>query len=189
MKAMDARRTALLIMDIQPGIVERLGDADLVERLAGAAAAARAAGVRVIFIKVGFRDGYPELKPDSPLRSRVAELGGLIEGISSEVHPAVAPQPGDIVITKRRVSAFGGTDLEVVLRANGIQALVLSGLATSGVVLSTLRQAADLDFSLTVLSDGCGDADDEVHRVLCEKVFPRQAQVQTVAAWIETLSS
>ena len=67
---MDARRTALLIMDIQPGIVERLGDADLVERLAGAAAAARAAGVRVIFIKVGFRDGYPELKPDSPLRSR-----------------------------------------------------------------------------------------------------------------------
>ncbi len=65
---------------------------------------------------------------------------------------------------------------------------MLSGIATSGVVLSTLRQAADLDFSLTVLSDGCVDGDQEVHRVLCEKVFPRQAQVMTVAAWVDALA-
>jgi len=51
-----------------------------------------------------------------------------------------------------------------------------------------LRQAADLDFSLTVLVDGCIDADEEVHRVLCEKVFPRQAQVLTVAAWVDALA-
>ena len=92
--------------------------------------------------------------------------------ISSEVHPAVAPRPGDVVVTKRRGSAFAGSDLDVVLRAGRIEALVLSGIATSGVVLSTLRQAADLDFSLTVLSDGCSEADEEVHRLLCEKVFP-----------------
>ncbi len=85
------------------------------------------------------------------------------------------------------MSAFAGSDLDVVPRAGGIEALVLSGIATSGVVLSTLRQAADLDFSLTVLSDGCFDADAEVHRVLCEKVFPRQAQVLTVAAWVDAL--
>ena len=118
----------------------------------------------------------------------IAELGGFLEGVSSVVHAAVAPQPGDVVVTKRRVSAFAGSDLDVVLRAGGIEALVLSGIATSGVVLSTLRQAADLDFSLTVLSDGCVDADEEVHRVLCEKVFPRQAQVLTVAAWIDSLA-
>jgi nicotinamidase-related amidase len=64
---------------------------------------------------------------------------------------------------------------------------VLSRFATSGVVLSTLRQAADLDFSLTVLSDGCADADAELHRVLCEKLFPRQAQVLTVAAWASAI--
>jgi hypothetical protein len=142
----------------------------------------------VIFVKVGFREGYPEISPRSAMFSRITELGGFVEGISSEVHPAIAIRPGDVVVTKRRVSAFAGSDLDVVLRAGGIEALVLTGIATSGVVLSTLRQAADLDFSLMVLSDGCSDADDEVHRVLCEKVFPRQAQVLTVAAWVNALA-
>jgi nicotinamidase-related amidase len=61
---------------------------------------------------------------------------------------------------------------------------VLAGIATSGVVLSTIRQAADLDYELTVLEDGCADADPEVHRVLMEKVFPRQASVITAQEWI-----
>jgi nicotinamidase-related amidase len=186
---MESWPTALLIMDVQPEIVGRLGDAGLTERLAAAAAAARAAGVRVIYVKVGFREGYPEISPRSATFSRIAELGGFVEGVSSSVHPAVAPQPGDVVVTKRRVSAFAGSDLDVVLRAGQTQTLVLSGIATSGVVLSTLRQAADLDFSLTVLSDGCLDADDEVHRVLCEKVFPRQARVLTIAEWLGTLGT
>jgi nicotinamidase-related amidase len=184
----ESERTALLIMDVQPEIVERLGDAGLTERLAEAAGAARAAGIRVIYVKVGFREGYPEVSPRSLTFSRIAELGGFVEGVSSSVHAAVAPQPGDVVVTKRRVSAFAGSDLDVVLRAGGIETLVLSGIATSGVVLSTVRQAADLDFSLVVLSDGCADADDEVHRVLCEKVFPRQADVLSVAAWISALA-
>jgi nicotinamidase-related amidase len=68
----------------------------------------------------------------------------------------------------------------VILRAGGITHLVLAGIATSGVVLSTLRQAADLDYQLTVLSDGCLDADVEVHQVLTEKIFPRQAEVVTI---------
>jgi nicotinamidase-related amidase len=66
-----------------------------------------------------------------------------------------------------------------------VDSLVLTGIATSGVVLSTLRHAADLDFGLTVLRDGCADADREVHRVLLEKVFPRQADVVTVDEWVE----
>jgi len=188
-EAMGSDRSALLIMDVQPEIVERFGnDAGLLERISQAAAAARARGVRVIFVKVGFRAGYPEISPRSQTFSRIAELGGFVEGSSSEIHPAVAPAPGDVVVTKRRVSAFAGSDLDVVLRAGGIDALVLSGIATSGVVLSTLRQAADLDFSLTVLADACVDADEEVHRVLCEKVFPRQASVLTVEEWVRTLA-
>ena len=81
------------------------------------------------------------------------------------------------------MSAFSGGDLDVVLRARAIDSLVLTGIATSGAVLSTLRQAADLDFDLTVLSDGCADPDDEVHRVLLEKIFPSQAQVMAVREW------
>lgn len=97
----------------------------------------------------------------------------------------MAPAPGDVVVTKRRVSAFAGSDLDVVLRAGDIDTLVLTGIATSGVVLSTLRQAADLDYRLVVLADACLDGDQEVHRVLTEKVFPRQADVLTVAEWVE----
>ena len=68
-----------------------------------------------------------------------------------------------------------------------LTSLVLAGISTSGVVLSTLRQAADLDFGLSVLRDACADADEEVHRVLCEKVFPRQAEVLDTDACIASL--
>ena len=103
------------------------------------------------------------------------------------MHPDIAPAPGDIVVIKKRVSAFAGSDLDMVLRAQQIDHLVLSGISTSGVVLSTLRQAADLDFRLTVLADGCADGDPEVHRVLMEKVFARQADVVSIDSWIDSL--
>jgi nicotinamidase-related amidase len=106
---------------------------------------------------------------------------------ATEVHPDVAPEPGEIFVTKKRVSAFAGSDLDIILRAGDIDHLVLTGIATSGVVLSTLRQAADLDFGLTVLADGCLDSDPEVHRVLTEKVFPHQADVTTVTDWIAAI--
>jgi nicotinamidase-related amidase len=91
------------------------------------------------------------------------------------------------MVTKRRVSAFTGSDLEVLLRSGGIDSLVLAGIATSGVVLSTLRQAADLDYRLTVLAGGCLDADPEVHQVLLQKVFTRQAEVTSIADWTASL--
>lgn len=91
------------------------------------------------------------------------------------------------MVTKKRVSAFTGSDLDVVLRSLNVESLVLTGIATSGVVLSTLRQAADLDFEVTVLRDACADADAEVHRVLLDKVFPRQAAVLDTDEWLRHL--
>jgi nicotinamidase-related amidase len=79
------------------------------------------------------------------------------------------------------VSAFAGTDLDLVLRANGIETLILTGIITSGVVLSTLRHAADADYRLLVVGDCCSDRDEEVHRVLLDKVFPQQATITTAA--------
>ncbi|HET6637149.1 MAG TPA: cysteine hydrolase [Streptomyces sp.] len=175
---------ALLVMDVQQSIVDRIADSDsgYTPRLARAVAAARAANVPVVYVVVGFRPGHPETK-SSPQFSALPE-GAFTDGDSGAViHPDVAPRPGDAVVTKKRVSAFAGSDLDLVLRGAGVDHLVLTGLATSGVVLSTLRQAADLDYRLTVLADGCGDADEEVHRVLTEKVFPRQADVTTIDAW------
>jgi nicotinamidase-related amidase len=179
---------ALLIMDVQNGIVSRLGGrADtLLATLADAIGSARAAGVPVVYVRVAFRPGGPEMSPKNRIFAALAGSDAMDEsGPATQIHPAVAPDPGEVLVTKRRVSAFSGSDLDVVLRAIGVDSLVLAGIATSGVVLSTLRQAADLDFGLTVLEDGCADADPEVHRVLMEKVFPRQASVRTAAEWID----
>ncbi|GAA0329312.1 cysteine hydrolase [Actinoallomurus spadix] len=175
--------TALLVMDVQQGIMNRVTDPGYLPRVVRAIDAARRAGIPVLYVVVGFRPGHPE----TTRRNRT--FGALPAGVftpedpGAAVHPDVEPRPGDILITKRRISAFAGSDLELVLRARGIDHLVLAGVATSGVVLSTLRQAADLDYRLTVLTDGCYDPDPEVHRVLTEKVFPRQADVVTVEKW------
>ncbi len=184
----DAVRSALLVMDIQEAmIMKRLGEnsAALIRPISAAIAAARAAGLPVIYVVVGFRKGYPEVSEDNKsfaaMKQDPAALAGLEEPIA--IHPSVAPQPGDIVVTKRRISAFTGSDLEVVLRARQIRRLVLTGFSTSGVVLSTVREAADKDYLLTVLSDGCADMDAETQQVLITKVFPRQATVVSVAEW------
>ncbi|NMI01646.1 cysteine hydrolase family protein [Pseudonocardia acidicola] len=177
--------SALLVMDVQRGIVNRFEDAGYLPRLRGAIDAGRAAGVPVIYVVIGFRTGHPEISARNKSFSAITHTGAFAEGdAGAEIHPDVAPRPGDIVVTKKRVSAFAGSDLDVVLRAGEIDSLVLTGIATSGVVLSTLRQAADLDFGLTVLADGCLDPDPEVHRVLTGKVFPRQADVVTVDEWV-----
>ncbi len=181
---------ALLIMDVQNGIVGRdpAGCEPILSPLASAAAAARKASVPVIFVRVAFRDGAPEISPRNRIFAQLADAGGMGEADpSTQVHPAVAPQPADVIVTKKRVSAFAGSDLEMVLRSLGADSLVLAGIATSGVVLSTLRQAADLDYELTVLRDGCADRDPEVHRILLDKVFPRQAAVTTTAEWAASL--
>ena len=177
--------TALLVMDVQRGIVERFaGEAGYLPRLGRAITAARGAGLPVIYVTVGFRPGHPEISASNRSFSAIASAGRFTEtDPATEIHPAVAPAPEDLLVTKRRVSAFAGSDLEVLLRGLGAGTLVLAGIATSGVVLSTLRQAADLDYRLVVLADACLDADPEVHRVLTEKVFPRQAEVLTVAQW------
>jgi nicotinamidase-related amidase len=178
-------------MDVQQGIVDRFGgDEEYLPRLAAAVEAARGAGIWVIYVVVGFRAGHPEVSARNKSFAAIAGSGRFADGDpGAAIHPAVAPAASDIVVTKRRVSAFTGSDLEVVLRAGGIDHLVLTGIATSGVVLSTLRQAADLDYRLTVLADGCLDADPEVHRVLTEKVFPRQADVVRIADWTASLAT
>jgi nicotinamidase-related amidase len=173
--ANDPQRTALLVMDVQPGIIDRIEDKDdYLTRARSAVDHAHAQGIRVVYVVVAFRPGAPEAS--ERFRAYAAAL--------VDAQPVMTPADGDVVVAKKRVSAFAGSDLEVLLRTNDIRHLVLAGIATSGVVLSTLREASDRDYTLTVLSDLCADLDAEVHRVLLEKVFPRQATVVTAAEWI-----
>lgn len=173
-------------MDMQNGIVSRFAqDERVLQPFQRAVDAARRSGIPVIFVRVAFREGYPEVSPRNKSFSAISTRGGMtVDDHATQIHDSVKPQPGEPIVTKLRVSAFTGSDLEVILRAKQVETLVLCGIATSGVVLSTLREAADKDYEITVLSDACLDADPEVHRVLTEKVFPRQADVVTVDEWI-----
>jgi nicotinamidase-related amidase len=177
-------------MDVQSAIVARFGEASdsLLAALAKATAAARAAGIPVIYVTIDLRPGFPDVSRRNRQFADIADSGRFqADDPGNAVHQAVGPQPGDIVVTKKRVSAFVGSDLEVVLRSLEVDSLILTGIATSGVVLSTVRQAADMDYQLTVLRDGCMDGDSEVHRVLIDKLFPRQAEVLSTGDWVEGL--
>ena len=177
---LDPKTTAFLFMDFQNGILPRLGDrADGVLRPAASVLeAARAAGTPIVFVRVAFRPGYPEVSDRNLSGAMVKKTGILLlDAPESQIVAALAPRPGEPVVVKHRVGPFGGTDLAPILRARSVDTLVLLGIATSGVVLSAVRHAADEDYRLVVVEDGCADRDPEVHRVLMEKVFPRQATV------------
>lgn len=186
-----SKKTALLIMDLQNGIVSHLVEniEEAIIPYQKAIKAAREHSLPVIFVRVGFSEEYPEISPRNKVFSAISKYGAMtIHDHSTQIHKSVQPEGNEPVITKYRFSAFCGSNLEVILRAQQIETLVLSGISTGGVVLSTLREAADKDFEIKVLEDACFDPDPEVHQVLMEKVFPGQADVLTVQSWIATLN-
>jgi nicotinamidase-related amidase len=183
--ALDPRRTVLLVMDYQNGVFSQIADADaLLARAAAAIATVRALDGHVGYVHVAFEEAdYAAIPPTSQFAPIVAAAGGAYDTGSpaTAVHDRVAPRSGDIIVRKTRVGAFSTTDLDAQLRGRGIDTLILAGISTSGVVLSTIRDARDRDYQIVVLADGCADRDQEVHDVLMRKVFPRQAHVATVA--------
>jgi nicotinamidase-related amidase len=172
-------KSALLIMDYQYDILKNYENhGALLKTTARLLANARKTGVPVFYVRVAFREGYPEVSPNNKMFAGLKSSGRLIEAAEgSQIHKDVAPLKSEGVVTKRRVGPFSTTDLETLLRSNGVEHLILCGVATSGVVLSTVRTAADLDYAVTVIQDGCADADPAVHQVLMEKIFPRQCEV------------
>jgi nicotinamidase-related amidase len=188
---LDPGRTALLVMDYQPGILGRLEDSEaLVARAQAAIAAARAAGATVGYVRVAFTDAdfaaMPDEAPMARVKARPREEMHA-DSPATQVDERVAPAKGDIVVRKTRVGPFLTTDLDQQLRARGVDTLLLAGISTSGVVLSTVRDAHDRDYRLYVLADATADPLPDVHEALIEKILPRQAEVIEVADLEELL--
>jgi nicotinamidase-related amidase len=184
------KMTALLLMDFQRMVVDSyaVDKEALLDRVKRLAATARNSGAMVIHVVVGFQLGYAEVSGQNSVFSSLKAAGLLAAGDpTAEICPELAPQPGDVVVTKQRVSAFTGTNLDMILRSNNIDTLLLTGILTQGVVLSTLLHAADMDYRAVVVADGCSDKDPEVQRVLMEKIFPVQSRVATVEQVIGAL--
>ena len=188
----DPARAALLGMDCQTLIVSIYAKPQepFLERCSIVLREARKAGMPVIHVKVGFRPGLPEVATRNRLFASIKsspEHQKLFEGTQGAIHPALGPEPGDLVVTKHRISAFPGSDLQMILRAKEIDTLVLFGIATSGVVLSTLLEACDADYRTVVIADCCADTDAELHRVLIERLFPLRGEVTTAAEFVKAL--
>lgn len=183
---LDPKKTAVLTLDFQKGILGMVPGTEIaIPNAARAVEFARKRQFQIIHVGLGFAEGHPEIPDDPGSRfARVRQGSLFVKGTpSAEFHDAIA-RPGELVVYKQRVSAFSENQLQLILRARGVETLVFFGISTSGITLSTLRRASDLDFRCFVLKDACFDADPEVHRVLTEKVFPMQATVLTVDAFI-----
>jgi len=173
----DPARTAVLSMDCQTGIVSIYTKDDKDAFLVRAASVlnhARAAGMTIIHVQVGFRPGLPEVSSRNILFGAVK---------SSAQHQKLFQEPLGTIPSV--ISAFTGTDLAMILRANEVDTLVLYGISTSGVVLSTLLEAADADFRLAVIKDCCADLDPQVHDCLIHRFFPSRASVLSAQEFIE----
>lgn len=192
------KTTLFLVMDMMNDLVDEGGfnkatygvqvkERDVLARTAAAIAAARAAGAKVGFVRVGFSSDYRECPPSSPIFSGARANGIFQLGTwGTEVHASLAPQPGDFDVVKHRVSPFYATSLEAILRAQGIERIVLCGVSTNGVVHSGAREAHDRDYEVVILEDCCAGvtADEHMHAIACLGRYARIVE-STAFDWAE----
>ena len=135
--------------------------------------------MKVVHVRVAFTEqDFAAVPTRNKSFAPIAANRVLIDGTpAADIHPSLAPLQDEVVVRKTRFGAFSATDLDRLLNPSSYDVLVLAGVSTSGVVLSTLRDASDRDYGLVVLADCCADPQPEVHRVLTDTVFARQAEV------------
>ena len=185
----EPKKTALLLLDLQVGFLSHLPSetsASVLDNAASAISTARQNGAQVAYIRAALDAAEVAAIPDhAPAFSAFKsseEVGAAIhpDAATTQIHAKVAPKDGDMFYRKIRFGTFMRDPSKALLdefRAKGIDTIVIGGVITSGAVLSAVRQLADLDFRLVLLEDCCADYDVEVHKMLCEKVFPKQAKV------------
>ena len=181
----DSRHAALLVMDYQNAWIATLSDPDpLLAREVKTISLARHHGVRVAYTFVAFTPAdYPAVSKNNIIFTGLtSKPGALNEGSKRmAIDERVAPRRDDKVVRKTRVGAFDRTDLDQWLRDLSIDTLILTGISTSGVVLSTVCDAADRDYRLVVVSDACADTVPQIQDTLMHRVFPQRAQIVTHA--------
>jgi nicotinamidase-related amidase len=185
--AIDKARTALLAMDFQNDIVDENGafkdmgfakmakETGVLGKAQRLLEAGREARLKIIYVTVGFRPGHPELRATATaqMTQGVIAMNFGVEGSwGAAIHPSVAPKEGDIVVTKRFVSAFTGSDLAAVLWAGGIDTLILTGVATNFVVEGTAREAVDRGYNVVIVEDCCCAMSPETHEMSLKNALP-----------------
>ena len=198
--AIDNAHTALLAMDFENDIVHENGafkdfgfaamvkQNDVFTKTAKLLAAARRSGVKVIYVVVKFRSGYPERPANAGLWGALVEANAVVEGTwGAEIHESVTPRDGEPVVTKRGVSAFYGSDLALLLATVGIDTLLLTGVATNFVVEGTAREATDRGYNVVIVGDCCASMSQEAHDAALTTALPFLATISNLDEVIAAL--
>jgi len=181
--ALPKGKIAILVMDCQNDIVHEQGkvggsltggvmprlikEKNLLGTIKGLMTAGRAAKVPIIHVRHAYRPDYADLPGNVKIFHGMKQMGALQDGAwGAEIHADLKPEPQDFVLTKTRVSAFYASPLEGILQAQGITHLVLTGVATDGVVEGTARDGADRGYTIIIPEDCCIGTTEEAHRVL-----------------------
>jgi len=186
---LDAATTALVLIDLQRGIVARETKphtaADVVANAARLADAFRAAGALVVLVRVSYSaDRRDMLRPpvDTPNPPNTPPAGW------DRIVPELGPRDGDVVVTKRNWGAFYGTDLELQLRRRGIRTIVLGGIATNFGVESTARDAFERGYAQVIVEDASAALSEGAHEFAFTTIFPRLARIRSTAEVIAALA-
>ena len=198
--SIDKGHTALLVMDFQNDIVHENGafkdfgfaamvkQNDVLAKSARLLDGARRSGVKVIYVSVKFRPGYPERPANGGLWGALIQANAVTEGTwGAEIHEAVAPQDGEPVVTKRAVSAFYGSDLAALLATGGIDTLLLCGVATNCVVEGTAREAMDRGYNVVIVGDCCAAGSQETHDAALNTTLPFLSTISNLEEVIAAL--
>lgn len=198
---LDIGRSALVLLDYQnynvhpdgywakamPGSAERAVPA--LERTERALAAARAAGLTVIHVQNAWREGHPDINPYTPWQADAKAAGRSTEGTwGIEFFEPLAPANGELVVRKRAVSGFAGTELDRLLLIHGISTVIIAGIVTNFAAEGTARDASDRGYRVVVLADCCESVSDEWHSFAVTQILPLMSQVVTADDFIRSLA-
>jgi nicotinamidase-related amidase len=201
MTSIDPTRAALLVMDFMNDMVHpdgkfadqgwaaQIEENHTIGNAARALAAARDAELQAVHVRVGWRPGHPDANREAPLFAGVAQADALVEGTwGADFHPDLQPADGEVVIVKRSVSAFAGTELGRLLIQRGISTLVLAGFSTSFVVEGTARDAVDRGYRVIVLEDCCASQTADMHQFSVQVVLPLLGEVVMADELIDAIA-
>lgn len=178
--------SALIVMDMQNGIVNSLEFKDeVIKHNQQAIKAARQNNIPVIFVRVAFNGTFLEVSPNNKMFSEYQASGQQMSlaDESTQIIESLNRKEDEPIVTKHRLSAFTGSNLEVLLRGLQVNHIVLTGVSTSGVVLSTTVEAADKDYKITILEDAVTDNNSKKHQFLMNEILTRYAEISSTHSW------
>lgn len=192
-------RTAVIAVHMQHDIVAADGafggffaaqaaERDVIGQVGQLLEAARRSGATAVYTRVAWQPGYPDLVANSPLLAMTKQSQCLVEGSAkAEIVPQLSPQDGDVVVTHQRVGGFSASQLDVILRARGVDTVLFAGVATNASVEGTARQASDLGYRTIIVADACSAADQGSHDASIASLG-LLGEITTTAEAVEALS-